>query len=238
MKQITQHDPKISVCIPTYEANGFGVFFLNKNLQSCLMQTYKNIEIVISDHSKNDDIYNFIKSFSKDVKLTYIRNTENYGNSPFNTNNAIKHSEGEIIKIMFQDDFFFNNLSLDLISKKFKDENCNWVVSSSNHTIDDGNTFFNTLVPRWNDDIPLGVNTISSPSVLTFRKKCELFFDDKLEMLMDCEMYYSLYLKYGLPVIINEVLVTNRLHKNQISSNYNKNIHDEISYIKLKHNIK
>ena len=37
-------NPKISVCIPSYEANGRGVEFIDKNVQSILSQTYKNIE--------------------------------------------------------------------------------------------------------------------------------------------------------------------------------------------------
>jgi hypothetical protein len=56
-------------------------------------------------------------------------------------------------------------------------------------------------------------------------------------MLMDCEMYYQLYLKYGLPIIINEVLVTNRLHSQQISNTYNKNTNLEVDYIINKHKI-
>jgi hypothetical protein len=55
-------------------------------------------------------------------------------------------------------------------------------------------------------------------------------------MLMDCEFYYQLYKKHGLPEIIDNCLVTNRIHENQISQKYNKNINDEIMYVLKKHN--
>ena len=93
------------------------------------------------------------------------------------------------------------------------------------------------MVPRWNDKIIYGVNTISSPSVLSFRKNNSSFFDEDLTMLMDCEMYYQLYIKYGLPKIITDCLTTNRIHQHQISSLYNKDINSEINYVKNKHNI-
>ena len=54
-------------------------------------------------------------------------------------------------------------------------------------------------------------------------------------MLMDCEYYYQLYKKYGLPFIVKDTLISNRMHKHQVSSMYNKNIKEEISYVKNKH---
>ena len=119
---------------------------------------------------------------------------------------------------------------------KFNDD-VMWVVNGCNHT-DSGNTkYWNYMVPRWNDSTYRGVNTISSPSVLSFRRDTNIRFDDNLVMLMDCEIYHNFYTNYGLPVIVTETLVTNRLHDNQISTNYKLNINDEINYVKKKYNI-
>ena len=107
-------NPKISVCIPSYEANGRGVEFIDKNVQSILSQTYKNIEIVISDHSKDDAIENHIKGLELD-NIVYLRNTENIGFPAHNTNNAIKNSSGDFIKLMNLDDFIIGEDELQLI---------------------------------------------------------------------------------------------------------------------------
>jgi glycosyltransferase involved in cell wall biosynthesis len=64
-------NPKISVCIPSYEANGKGVQFLSKNIESILSQTYENIEIIISDHSKNNDIEIYVSSLNN-PKIKYF----------------------------------------------------------------------------------------------------------------------------------------------------------------------
>lgn len=228
---------KISVCIPTWEQYGYGKVFIARALESIKIQTYKNIEIVISDHSKDETIKNVLKDYIGELPIKYVKNTKNYGNGPANTNNCIRNSDGDILKFLFQDDFFFKNNALELIYQKFIEKNTKWVVNGSNHTKDGGKTFFNYMVPKWNDQIPFGINTISSPSVLSIINNKETFFDENLEMLMDCEFYYQLYSKYGLPIIIDEYLVTNSLHANQISSLYKKDLGEEIQIVKNKHNI-
>lgn len=228
---------KISVCVPTWEQYGYGKSFIVRALESIKIQTYKNIEIVISDHSKDNTIESVVKDYIHKLPIIYVKNTKNYGNGPANTNNCIRNSSGDILKFLFQDDFFFKNNALELIVQKFMESNTKWIVTGSNHTKDGGKTFFNYMTPKWNDKIPFGVNTISSPSVLSILNDKETFFDENLEMLMDCEFYYQLYSKYGLPYIIGEYLVTNALHANQISTLYKKDLQEEIEIVKNKHNI-
>ena len=228
---------KISICIPTWEQYGKGTDFLNHLLNTIVTQTYKNFNVIISDHSIDNNIENLCNSFKDKLEIFYIKNPNNRGNGPANTNNSIINADGDIIKIMFQDDFFYENNSLELIVKEFENNDCNWLVNGCNHTYTDGENFVNSMSPRWNDNIILGINTISSPSVLSFRKGINILFDEKLIMYMDCEMYYQLYLKFGLPKIIPNYLITNRLHEHQISSMYQKDANEEINYIKTKHKI-
>jgi hypothetical protein len=111
------------------------------------------------------------------------------------------------------------------------------VVNGSNHT-DLENTFYSGfMTPYWNPLIYKGVNTISSPSVLSFLKECDVYFDEDLEMLMDCEIYYNLYTKYGLPHVITDTLITNRSHPTQISRLYSSSMHKEIDHIRSKYKI-
>jgi hypothetical protein len=135
---------------------------------------------------------------------------------------------------MFQDDLFVDTQALEIIQENFTDNNCMWLVNGCNHT-KDGKTFHRPMVPSWNDRILEGVNTISSPSVLSIRNKDIMYFDEDLVMLMDCEYYYRLYKKYGQPRVVTESLISNRVHKHQISYMYNKNINEEINYVKNKH---
>lgn len=229
-------DLKISICIPTWEQHGLGVKFLEDLLVSINKQSYKNFNVIISDHSVNDDIKDISTKFNFEIK--YVKFTDKRGNSPANTNNSIKNADGDVIKIMFQDDTFFNDNSLQLINDKFNDVKCEWVINGCNHTTN-GINFERPMIPFWNENILYGVNTISSPSVLSFRNKTNdnLLFDENLVMLMDCEYYHQLYSKYGLPHIISDILITNRVHNKQISSIYNNDINEEINYIKNKYKL-
>jgi glycosyltransferase involved in cell wall biosynthesis len=223
---------KISICIPVWEQHGVGLSHLKDLICSIFLQSFKDWEIIISDHSKNDDICDYITECDANIK--YVRTLTNYGNGVHNLNQSLQRASGEIIKIMFQDDLMYSDKCLEYIYDSFQIPTNEWVVCGCNHTLD-GINFDKTLVPYWNDDILYGVNTISSPSVLAFRNKDIEFFDENLTMLMDVEYYYRLYKRFGHPHIINDTLISNRQHPNQISNRYDKNINDEIEYVKQKY---
>ena len=227
-------DLKISICIPTWEQHGHGKQFLRELFDSIKVQTFKNFNVVISDHSIDDDIKSLVDEYSSLFDIVYVKNEEKRGNGPANTNNTLKQANGEIIKVMFQDDFFVHEEALQKIHDTFENGDCKWVVNGCNHTTD-GENFNRPMVPSWNDRILDGVNTISSPSVLSIKNEDIPYFDESLVMLMDCEYYYQLYVKHGKPTIVDDILITNRMHQYQISTQYNKNINEEISYAKQKH---
>jgi len=229
--------PRFSICIPTWECGGRGVEFLHRLVSSLESQTFKNYEIIVSDHSdiNNKEIFNYLHGRRFQCNTTYDRNVTNIGNSPANTNNAIKHAKGEIVKIMFQDDIFYSLNCLSNIDINF-DEYTDWMVVGCNHT-KDYKTFFNSMVPSWNDQIVFGNNTISSPSVLAFRNKDVSYFDENLVILMDCDYYYQLYNRFGEPKIIPDTLISNGIHENQISVRTDLDLSGEVKYIKMKYRI-
>ena len=223
---------RFSIVIPTWEQYGKGEFFLTQLLNSILTQTLTDYEIIISDHSVSSQIEEICKKFNH-LNIKYFKNVSKRGNSPHNLNYGLSKANGEIIKVMFQDDFFINPNALELISEKFKSDNCKWLVNGCCHTTDSVN-FNRYMIPSWNVDIPNGVNTISSPSVLSFVNQDIDYFDENLVMLMDCDYYYTLYKRYGLPFILEDYLIANTSHKHQISRMYKENLQDEINIVKSK----
>lgn len=207
----------LSICIPTYEMKRLGRIFLKQSFDILANQTFKNFDVVVSDHSKNDDIKNLCSSYNNKLKIHYYRNTQNIGSSSANINNAIKKADGKLIKILFQDDFLFNEKSLEEIVKNFDIEKDYWLITACVHS-KDGINFFDPFYPKYNNKIHLGINTISSPSVLTIRNKNPLLFDEKLIWLMDCDYYKRCYYKFGNPKILNEINVVNRIGEHQISN--------------------
>jgi glycosyltransferase involved in cell wall biosynthesis len=206
----------ISITIPTYEMHGLGAKFLEESFVILQKQTYKDFDVVISDHSQNDEIENLCKKYSELLDIKYIRNTEKRGNSSANLNNAIKQATGKLIKILFQDDFLFDEKSLEKIVKNFDLEKDSWLVSACEHS-KDGKNFIRPFYPKYNHKIHLGKNTISSPSVLTIKNDSPLLFDENLLWLMDCEYYRKCYDAFGDPKILKTITVVNRVGKHQIT---------------------
>lgn len=220
---------KISIAIPTWECYGKGGEFLDDLLRTIEIQTFKNFEVCISDHSKDDKVLNKVKEFQNKFDIVYSRNEENRGNGPSNTNKSIEMCSGNIIKVMFQDDFFYDDESLEKIHNQFENSDKMWLVNGCNHTQNDGHSFYWEMYPRWNDKFLEGVNTISSPSVLSFRKEVENRFDETLVYFMDCEFYYGMNERYGRPIFLNDVLISNRVGDHQISSQVNKRREEYVS---------
>lgn len=192
---------KISICIPTYEMNGKGEAMLKRNLDILISQTFKDFEVIISDNSENNDIKNLCESQSyENLDIKYFKNKRK--GMAQNTNEAIRNATGEIIKILYMDDYLASNESIDKIVKNFKEY---WIATGCEH--DDGEKIYNKHIPSYNEKIFLGKNTIGSPSVIAFLNKDILFFDEKMTWLLDCDYYKRLYDKYGKPGIIEDNLV-------------------------------
>lgn len=190
----------VSICIPTYEMGGRGVEMLDQLLDSIRMQSFRDYEIVISDHSKGEDIRNHVLQWDD---IVYVRNELFRGSSSYNMNNAIRHATGKYIKPMFQDDLFDNTRSLEYMVKAM--DRAHWVAGRCRHCEDDPNFRFRMHTPHWDgvQDLRQGINRIGSPSCIMYERG-DVWFDNNLIWLMDCDFYISLYKKYGIPRLLED----------------------------------
>jgi len=206
----------ISIAIPTYEMGNLGVEFLRISLNKITEQSYKNIEVVISDHSKNSDIKNLCDTFSTNLKIKYFNYSKNYGNSSANLNNALKNCDGTLIKFLMQDEFLCDSFALEKIKNSFENNTINWLLTGCLYG-KNMNTILGKMLPKYSNDIIKGINSIGSPSVLTIRNENIEFFNENFIWVMDCDYYKKLYDKFNKPFIINEYLVFITQHENQLS---------------------
>lgn len=229
---------RVSFCIPCYDYRGkgfkakeylFGIFY------SLSQQTSKDFNVWISDHSETNYILEACEEYADLFEINYVKNEEQRGNMSANTNCALRHADGEILKIIFQDDFILTNNLVSELDRAFIDE-VEWAVTGFAQTNDDGRTHYNPRIPYYNDRILEGFNTLSSPSILAMKNGINEFFDEKLTMLMDCDLYYRLYKYHKEPVILKKCHISNREHKNQTQRLYEHLISSEISYLKEKYN--
>jgi hypothetical protein len=227
-----------SIAIPTYEMSGKGVEFLEYNFIKFSTQSFKDFEVVISDHSLNDDIYNLCKEWGDKLNIKYLKNEEKRGSSSANINNALQNCSGKWIKILFQDDYLYDYDSLEDIYKFINENNPNWIATACEHSVD-GINYYRTFYPKWNNEIVLGNNTISSPSVITIKNNNDnIIFDEQLIWLMDVDFYQRKYNLYGEPNYLFKINVVNRTWGNRLSDTISEVIKNkEYSIIKNKYNL-
>ena len=229
--------PKISITIPAYEYHGHGTEILEYSFKQMEIQTFTDFDIIISDHSIDNELKNLCSKWDNKLNIKYIRNEKDRGNPSANANNAILHSESEYIKFLCQDDYLLDENSLSIINGAL-DNNYNWLVTRYYYT-HDRNNLINSYMPSMNNQIMI-VNTIGSPSCAIFKR---FNFDDmpkfdlNLLYCWDCEFYYSYIQKYGNPKIIENSTVVNYLWEESITSSITQEVtNKENAYILKKHN--
>lgn len=178
---VLNQNPKISVCIPIHEMEN-GAFFLWRAINSILDQSFKDYEIIITKE----------------------------GLMPINSNASINKAKGEIVKVLYMDDWLESSNYLERLNEVFDNSKIEWVITGAT----------TNLNPSWTNDLEKGNNKLGSPSALAFRNrfKANLLFDEKLSWLLDCDLYKRMYERYGSPLILPDIQVGIGIHKGQATN--------------------
>lgn len=209
----------ISICIPAY----MEVEFLERAINSCLGQSYKNIEIVITDDTPDDSIHNMIISkFGGDSRVRYFKNPGPHG-AAANSNYAVKMARAEWIKFLYQDDEFFNKDSLqEFVSKA---ESADFIFSSCYQVKYDSRTIHSIkgrLYDKFKKNpvkalIKLG-NVIGAPSVTMIKKNLYCPFSENMVWKFDL-FFYIKVLTGGISFkYIEEPQISINEHQNQLTN--------------------
>lgn len=94
--------------MPTYN----GSKTIGATLESILIQSYKNFEIVINDDGSTDDTEKVVKTF-KDKRIKFYKNKKNIGYGD-NLNTFRSKITGEVMVLMAQDDILLNDALLKI----------------------------------------------------------------------------------------------------------------------------
>ena len=232
---------KLSVAVPTFEYYGRGVEVLDDMFRTISIQTLRDVEVVISDNSINDDIHNYCEENEYNLKIKYVRNEEGRGSPAINTNNALDNCSGEIIKVFQQDDFFYDTEALEKMYKEMSNYSKKWFACGATHTRDDGHTFFNPMLPKWDDKLILEDqhNFIGGVSVLSIKQEVKTRFDPKVRMLLDVDFYYHTMLDYGMHILYQDVFICNRVRDSDtlMAEVSDEEIEEEFKYCHKKYGL-
>ena len=109
--------PLVSICIPTYNR----ARYIEATIESCLCQTYENIEVIIYDDGSKDDTGHLLRKYSLMSvmsKITVINSDYHHGTG-YARNSALKYARGDLIVNMDSDDYLSFN-SIETRVKEFE----------------------------------------------------------------------------------------------------------------------
>lgn len=94
-----------SITIPAYKKK-----FLQDAIESCLVQTYSNFELIIVDDASPEDLILIVEQFH-DERIRYYRNEKNFGAIDVvdNWNKCLEYATGDYIICMGDDDKLLPN---------------------------------------------------------------------------------------------------------------------------------
>lgn len=214
--------PLVSICIPTYN----GEKYIEEALISALNQTYKNIEIIISDDNSSDrtlEIVNRIKHGTKVPLYIYQHQPKGIG---ANWNNCVRKANSDFIKFLFQDDILNPSCLEKMMRIALMDHKIGLVFSKREIICSEKTKFFDewiinykNLHNHWDNlgTINSGINLLKNsdrllespenkvgePTAVLLRKEVFRkvgFFNEYLIQALDYEFWYRVfkYYKIGL----------------------------------------
>ncbi|MDO9001541.1 MAG: glycosyltransferase [Bacteroidota bacterium] len=200
----------VSICIPAYKQPQL----LKKAIDTILMQSYTNYEIIVSDDTPDDSIKEIIDQFNE-PKIKYFKNEKPLG-SPQNWNNAIKQAKGDYIKVLHHDDYFSEKDSLKkFVSALDSGPEIDFAFSYSDIYFKKINEHFlhkqsNVQLRRLKiePEFLFFRNVIGAPSSVIFKNDKTIVFNKEFKWLVDVEFYINYLKKHKNFICIKEALVT------------------------------
>jgi glycosyltransferase involved in cell wall biosynthesis len=219
MDQFTDR-PLISICVPAYRKPAY----VTRLLDSVARQTYKRVEVVISDDTPDESVKIAIEPYKNQLDIKYYHNSPSL-KSPVNWNNALDKASGDLVQLLHQDDWLETDDALAAYVDAFSANPGADFVFCRNTAIEEGRDPLTLqALPRLLRDMSqrpnhiLRANVIGPPSNTMVRARVKTRYDERYIWLVDVDYYVSL-LKTGYKyVYLDRHLVSIGLHADQTTA--------------------
>ena len=105
--------PLISIILPTYN----GASYIRQSIESCLSQTYDNIELIIVDDCSTDNTPEIIREYAqRDKRVRMITNEKNM-ELPTSLNIGHRYAKGEYLTWTSDDNYYLQNAIEELVTR-------------------------------------------------------------------------------------------------------------------------
>lgn len=217
---------KVSICIPAYN----NLSQVKHLIGSIAEQTFKEIEIIITDDSTNSQIQDWLQDreaaerFSCLKQCRYQHNEKPLGHV-FNWNEAMRLAKGDYIKIMFSDDWFTDKDSLEKFVKMLDDDPDASLAFCGSMQVSASNAYARCASDEFIDQCTkdyrhlITGNEMGAPSAVIYRS-CDCFFDERSTFASDVFLYMSILKKNSHFVYTKEPLVSIGIHEDQYTCGF------------------
>ena len=213
--------PLISICIPAYKH----VDYLQRLLDSILIQTYKDFEIIITDDSPDNSVAILLKNYNSIPNIHYYKNEKALG-TPENWNEAIRKANGAWIKMMHNDDWFASDDALQVFYDAIRENPGTDFFFSAFQNVEANSGKKEIVKMSAADKAFLKSNPyhllkkvyIGNPSCTIVKKSLDIFYDKRYKFIVDFDYYIRVIQQTTMPFYIDEVLLNIGFHDEQVTS--------------------
>jgi len=229
--------PTVSVVVITYNSSKF----ILETLESVSKQTYKNVELIISDDNSNDETIDLCKKWISQNKHSFVRvelvMTQRNTGITGNCNRGISASKGDWIKLIAGDDSLSDTCLECFVNKVQHNPNIRIIFSDIQINgvtleIDDYRKKFYELDVKEQYKFLLKINFLNAPASFINREVFSSIglFDERFPMMEDYPFYIKALRNNYKIYHINQALVNYRVHDENISKNgtINKRYNDTL----------
>ena len=218
------NQPLVSIIVITYNSSKFVL----ETLESAKLQTYQNIELIVSDDCSTDDTVEICRKWIKENKERFVRTDlitveKNTGISA-NLNRGCKASKGTFIKPIAGDDYMESELISIYSSYLLNNPEVSLVFCQSFLVDSESNIIGVYEKNIKNEEITFNNqfngNMIYTPTILFTREIYEKVngYDENLK-IEDIDFYLKILYFRGVIHFIKQTMVSYRIHDLNISSN-------------------
>jgi glycosyltransferase involved in cell wall biosynthesis len=224
----------VSICIPAYQQPAL----LERCFKSIISQTYKEVEVLISDDTPDDSVKIIVDKFAKDLNISYWQNLKPLG-SPSNWNAAIEKAKGPYVILLHHDDYFASEHSLARFITPFEGNSSVEFVFGRNpsiETLSRGKPFSHKFFQQYYQDpeLLLAGNYIGAPSNVMLRVSAIEPYHKIYKWIVDIDFYIRLFKTKKRFFYVDENLVNIGIHEGQVTNDCVNNdqvlLFENISY--------
>jgi glycosyltransferase involved in cell wall biosynthesis len=225
-----ENSPRVSIVLPTYN----GARYLRQSLDSCLSQTYRNIELIVVDDGSSDQTPQIVNSY-EDPRLRYVRHPRNKG-LPTALNTGFDRATGDYLTWTSDDNMFLPDAVEKMV--RFAEAGHHAFVFCDYYRFTGADTSLGTVRVALPDDPPLDKDNYIGYCFLYSREVRDRVgdYDPNTRLAEDYDYWIRISKQFPL-THLNEPLYLTRFHDKSLYATRYSEVKLVDFLLRLKHGL-